>query len=360
MNNRDLWLRLMNYETVDRVPVMHWSTWRETHEEWIGQGLPPEVERRDGEARFLGVTPFVHRVGLNVKLYPQFEEVVIAQTARTRTIRQGDGVIAVHNKFTSSPPHFLDYTLKPDGTGWDEYKKRLQPDAARIPKDLAEQIRVAGSTDDQPIAINTGSLVGWIRDWLGVEGLAYLCADRLDLFQEMVETITTLVLWELDILLPRVKVDCGWCWEDICFRTGPLINPDIFRRICVPNYQRISQKLHDHGVNLHVVDCDGMIEHLAGLWLEGGVNVMFPVEIGAWNYDPQTLRKKFGRNLRLFGGIDKLELTRGRGAIDAEIARRVPLMKEGGYVPLPDHFIIPGTPLEDYRYYLAKLGEVRL
>lgn len=360
MTSRELWLATMNYEKVDRVPVVHWSTWRETHDEWIRQGLPPELGRRDDEARFLGVPTFVHRTGLNLQLYPRFEEVVLAETAETRTIRQADGVIAEQPKFTSTPPHFVDYTLKPDGTGWDEYKKRLQPDPGRIPKDLDQRISRAQAVDDQPVSIDTGSLAGWPRNWLGVEGLAYLCADNLDLFQEMVETITDLVLWELDYMLPRVRVDCGWCWEDICFRSGPLISPSVFKRVCVPNYRRISEKLRSHGVKLHVVDCDGMIEDLAGLWLEGGVNVMFPVEIGSWNYDPFTLRRKFGRELRMFGGIDKMALTKGREAIDTEIARRVPLMKDGGFVPLPDHMLVPGTPLEDYRYYLKKLGEVRL
>jgi len=35
------------------------------------------------------------------------------------------------------------------------------------------------------------------------------------------------------------------------------------------------------------------------------------------------------------------------------------LMKEGGFVPLPDHLIVPGTSLEDYKYYLKRIGELR-
>ena len=42
-------------------------------------------------------------------------------------------------------------------------------------------------------------------------------------------------------------------------------------------------------------------------------------------------------------------------SIDAEIDRRVPLMADGGYVPLPDHLITPDTPLDDYRYYLDRI-----
>jgi len=364
MTPRELWLAIMNYEKVDRVPVIHWSTWPETHEEWIAQGMPATCEQRDGEAAWLGASIICHRIEVYANLYPGFEEVQISETADTRTVRQHDGVIAEQRKHGSSVPHVVEYTLKPDGTGWDEYKRRLQPGMDRMPKDLDAQLAVAKKVTNGPVCVNTGSMVGYIRNWIGVEGLAYLCADNLDLFQEMSDTITELALWELDYLLPRMKaiggkVDCGWCWEDITFRGGPLISPEIFKRVCVPNYRRISQKLYDHGVKFHVVDSDGVVDDLAGLWLDGGVNVMFQLEIGAWQYDPMRLRKRFGREMRLYGGIDKIALTKGRAAIDAEIARRIPLMKEGGYIPMPDHFIGPGTPLEDYKYYLRKLGEVR-
>ncbi|MCL2639610.1 MAG: hypothetical protein FWD53_02075 [Phycisphaerales bacterium] len=365
MTSRELWLAIMNYQQVDRVPVVHWNTWEEAHAEWIEQGMPQACERRDGEAAWLGASTICHRIMLEANhLYPVFEEELISETADTRTVRQSDGVVAEHYKHGNSIPHIVEHTLKPDGTGWVEYKRRLRPEAGRIPKDIDERIAAAKAEAGAPVCVNTGSQVGWIRNWIGVEGLAYLCADNLELFQEMSDTITELVLWELDCLLPKAKekgvvVDCGWCWEDITFRGGPLISPEVFKRVCVPNYRRISQKLYDHGVKLHVVDSDGLIEDLAGLWLDGGVNVMFPLEIGSWQYDPMRLRKKFGREMRLYGGIDKLALTKGRAAIDAEILRRVPLMKEGGYVPLPDHFIGPGTPLADYRYYLKRLGEVR-
>ena len=84
------------------------------------------------------------------------------------------------------------------------------------------------------------------------------------------------------------------------------------------------------------------------------MNVLFPFEIRAWNADPMTIRRKYGRELRIVGGMDKRALTRGRPAIDVEIARRLPLMREGGYVPLPGHGMPPDVPLADYRCYLEK------
>ena len=93
--------------------------------------------------------------------------------------------------------------------------------------------------------------------------------------------------------------------------------------------------------------------------LDAGVNVQFPIEIGTWKADPMALRKRFGKELRVIGGIDKLELEKGRAAIDAEIERRVPLMREGGFVPMPDHLITPGVPLDDYRYYIEQMRGLR-
>ena len=362
MNNRELFKAIMHYEDFDRMPVCHWAVWPETYERWKNEGLQ-EVPGQDYNitvSESLEASAINNDVYVEIGLFPPFEEETIEETDEYRIFRQGDGVIAQHWKNKSCIPHYIDFTIVgPDWEkGWDKYKKRLQPDPGRIPKNFDEKIEKVVNSE-VPVTTWTGSMVGWIRDWVGVEGLAYLAYDNRDLLKEMVDTITDLVLWGLDQVLPKVRVDAGWGWEDICFRSGPLLSPDIFREVATPNYRRIADKLLEYGCDLYIVDCDGCIEPLVPCWLEGGVNVMFPFEIGAWNADPMDLRKKFGKELRIFGGINKLEIARGPAAIDAEIARRIPLMKEGGFVPLPDHFIVPSTSLDDYRYYLMRLGELR-
>jgi len=344
----------MHYDSFDQMPLQHWGGWDETRKEWLQQGLPEDIP----EHEYFRVSPLNFELPVNIGLFPVFEEEIIEETAEYRIFRQWDGVIAEHRKKESSLPHFIDFTLKSTGRGWDEYKKRLQADPARIPADFKEQIARAESSN-VPVSINTGSLIGWIRDWMGVEGLAYLVYDNRDLLEEMVNTITDLVIWGLERVLPKVKVDVGWGWEDICFCSGPLITPSIFKEVAVPCYRRIADKLLEYGVDLYLVDCDGFIDDLIPHWLDGGVNVMFPAEIGTWQADPHVLRKKYGRELRIFGGINKHEITKGPAAIDAEINRRLPLMREGGFVPFPDHLIVPGTTLENYKYYLKRIGELK-
>lgn len=353
MNSRELWNAIMRYEDFDRMPVLHWKGWPELYEEWYAQGMPRDAS----EHEYLNASPLSAWVGFDIHLFPLFEEETIEETDEYRIFRQNDGVIAQHWKNQSCIPRYIDYTLK-DASGWDEYKRRLQPDPRRIPANLDEQIAYAKSTG-MPICVNTAAMIGWIRNWMGVENMSYLAYDNRELLAEMVDTIANLVVWQLDHILPKVKVDLGWGWEDICFRSGPLISPEIFKEVAGPGYRKIADKLREHGCDFYLVDCDGLIDHLVPHWLDSGVNIMFPIEIGAWEADPMAFRRQYGRELRVLGGINKLEIVKGRAAIDAEIARRLPLMKEGGFIPLPDHLIVPGTGLDDYKYYLEQIRALR-
>jgi uroporphyrinogen decarboxylase len=80
---------------------------------------------------------------------------------------------------------------------------------------------------------------------------------------------------------------------------------------------------------------------------------MFPVEV-AGGSDPIVLREKYGKDVLLFGGVNKRALAAGKDAIKAEIARIKPYVDAGGWIPHVDHRVPPDVTLENYRYYLAR------
>ena len=59
--------------------------------------------------------------------------------------------------------------------------------------------------------------------------------------------------------------------------------------------------------------------------------------------------------------IARLEAQRKEklAAVEAEFQRLLPLMKEGGYILMPDHLITPGVALDDYLWYLDQVREMR-
>jgi uroporphyrinogen decarboxylase len=124
-----------------------------------------------------------------------------------------------------------------------------------------------------------------------------------------------------------------------------------------PHYKRITDLLGDYGIDIVSVDSDGKIDKLVPVWLENGVNTMFPIEVGVWNASIQPWREEYGRELRGVGGMNKNVFAQDYAAIDAEIERLKPLVDLGGYIPCPDHRIAPDAKWENVQYYCDKMRQ---
>ena len=354
MTYRELFQQVMFYGEFDRMPVIHWTGWGETMERWYGEGLPRDANVHE----FFGAVPMWAGIGIHLDLYPAFEQETLEDTDEYRIFRDGSGVVLQDWKHKSCIPHYIDFTLK-SAEDWPEFKRRLQPDPARIPQDL--DARVAGAVDSGlPIAASTASMMGWIRNWMGVQNMSYLMYDARDVYADMVDTLADLTCWGLDQVLPKVQADMGFGWEDICGRSGPLVSPSIFQECVAPGYRKVRDKLEEYGVTLYGIDSDGDVSDLIGPWLEAGVNVQFPIEVGPWHGDAMAHRRRYGKDLRVIGNFDKLTLEQGRAPVEAEIERLIPLMRDGGFIMMPDHLITPGVALDDYRWYLERVRELRI
>lgn len=353
MTYREQFLAIMNYEENHTMPVCHWTGWEETLERWYAEGMPRGVN----EQEYFNARTMWDIVWPNVGLYPAYEEEVIEETPEYRIFRDVDGVVCKDWKGRSCIPHYIDFTFK-TAKDWPEYKKRLQPHPDRIPKDIHEQaanLIEAGN----PVAMWTGSMMGWARNWMGVEGMSYLMYDDPDVYADIVDTISDLVCWAADIVLPIVRCDMGYGWEDICGKSGPLVSPNIFKKCVAPGYRKIRAKLEEYGIKFLGIDTDGDITDLIGHCLDAGVNFHFPIEVGTWNGDAWKLRQKYGRELRMTGNFDKRVIEKGSTAVDAEIERLMPVIKDGGFLLLPDHLILPTTSLADYKSYLDRIRSLR-
>ena len=118
--------------------------------------------------------------------------------------------------------------------------------------------------------------------------------------------------------------------------------------------------LLEYGSDIISIDCDGVIGQLIPTWLNNGVNVMFPMEVGVWGDQFEPNRKKFGKDLLCIGGMDKTALRVDKAAVDKEIARMERLASLGGFIPCPDHRLMPGTKYELVQYYAEEIKKIRI
>ena len=100
-----------------------------------------------------------------------------------------------------------------------------------------------------------------------------------------------------------------------------------------------------------ILDSDGNPDLLIPMLMDAGVDMIWPMERAA-GMDPVETRKKYGKSLRLSGGVDKREIAKGKEAIDAHLRHLAPLVEEGGFIPTIDHAVPPDVSWDNFKYYM--------
>ena len=364
MTHRERLLATLRFQPVDRVPDYEFGAWIQTVQRWHDEGLP---EKYDGvwtaisgyfETEDVRTGSGPEDLNLRLNLYPSFEEKIL-EGRGDHIIKQDDtGATCemLRPELGASIPTYLRYAVE-SRDDWEKLKEeRLNPDSpGRIPENLESLCRK--TLDSKvPVTLSCGSLYGRIRNWMGLERLSLAIYDDPAWVENIIEHLAVMKLTLLENIAGKARIDLGTWWEDMCFRSGPLISPEYFSRWLVPRYKRITDFLrNDCGCEFNILDCDGNIHELVPLWLEGGINVMFPIE--AAHTDAYRISDEFGSRIPLRGYFDKRALIEGKEATDREFARLEPLYQRGGFIPHTDHLVPPDVSLENYRYYRKKKCE---
>ena len=365
MNNRENALAILRYQDYERMPVVAFGYWKETLLKWVREGHITQAEADDyarsgdnswGDRSIMDRLGFDFNwnagVGCHVLLRPGFEEIVLQEKPDgSRIIRDSQGLICNVKPGIKSIPGEIGTSMTGRQAWEKEYLPRLQMNTDRVP--LARALSLPAPADrEYPICLYLGSLMGHMRNMLGVEALSYLYADDEELYVEIVDTMCGLCYdCAKAILESGAKFDFAHFWEDICFKNGPLVSPRVFREYVGPWYRKITSLVNSYGIDIISLDCDGCIDALIPIWIENGVNTMFPIEVGTWNASIAPWREKYGRELRGVGGMNKTAFARDKAAVESEVERLKPLMDLGGFIPCPDHRVAPDAKFELVQYY---------
>jgi len=69
-------------------------------------------------------------------------------------------------------------------------------------------------------------------------------------------------------------------------------------------------------------------------------------------------RKKYGRKIAFCQGVDKRCIAKGGKAIEDELTRLTPVIKDGGFIPGCDHGVPFDISWKDFVYYSRLLAEL--
>jgi hypothetical protein len=385
MNARDRFRAIARFERADDPFFFGVGLWKNTFRRWVREGMPVALfDEKAKNEHLIGHQDQLEFIEPNAgsldmsddgdhtwgpPLVPYFEEKVVEEDSEylVRIARDG-GTTRINKKERENMPQWIDYPVK-TCADWLEYRRRLDPHSPeRYPAGwdtmnprtvgwplFPGQDGVPWSARGFPLGMMCLTLYGGPRYAMGLERLSMAIYDDPLLVEEMVEWQTQFSLEMLSkVFASGVTLDFAWIFEDMCYKTAPMVSPHFVKAVMAPRYRRVVDLLHEHGVKTILLDSDGQIEQLLPIWIECGINGTYPCEVAS-GMDGLALRKKFGKNLLIVGNIDKRTLARGKAAMDAELERVHAILRLGGYFPSVDHHVPPDVPYESFVYFMNRL-----
>ena len=182
--------------------------------------------------------------------------------------------------------------------------------------------------------------------------------DQPELIADILDTMGRTAAKVLEAIAPYRVVDILDVHEDMAGKSGSLIGPDMIREFIKPYYLRAWIPAQEQGARLFMQDSDGDMSSVIEAFLECGLNCMYPAE-PTGGMDIVKLRARFGSRLAFCGGLDKHVLRRSREEIVRELEYKLPpMIRTRGCLLSLDHRIPNGTPLENYRFYIAEAWDI--
>ncbi len=323
MNNRERFLRTLNFKPVDRLPVIEWAWWWDkTIDRWHGEGLPPELTDCDEIRAYFGLDTI--------------RETWVGPRRATCPPAPGHGLPVVYNR--------EDYLA---------IKKHLYPDVA-FDRELFRRWGEEQKAGETIIWIYMDGYFWFPRGLLGIENHLFAFYDQPDLMNEMNRDLMEFNLRIIDQICEVCVPDIMEIAEDLSYNHGPMLSKELFDEFLAPYYRPVTAKLRERGI-LPFVDTDGDLTECVSWFEENGVQGVEPLERQA-GVDPVYIREKHP-NVRMIGGFDKTIMHLGEERMRQEFEHMLPAMRSGGFILSIDHQTPPGVSLEDFRLYLSLLRE---
>jgi len=138
--------------------------------------------------------------------------------------------------------------------------------------------------------------------------------------------------------------------DDLGMQTGPLISPDLYRRLIKPYAKRLIRLIKSQtNAKIFCHSCGSIVSFIPD-FIEYGIDVLHPIQVSAKDMDSKRLKERFGDKISFWGGIDTQHvLPYGMlEDVEGEVKKRIhDLAPGGGYVLAAVHNIQRDVPPEN-------------
>ena len=352
MNQRERYIKCLTFQKVDRIPNMELGVWPETIERWHSEGLAWWVTDLFQLSDHFGMDKSFNCdwMHINNGVWPEQKLRPVEDGGDWEILEDDIGTRLKRGKSHASIPQFLKFPVS-DLPDYNRLASNLDPATSeRYAPDYDRDV-FGRTLRGEVRGINFYGLFGFPRDLMGLEDYCIAMYDEPKLIERILDDRVDMVKRLYSRAFKKQDIDFVQIWEDMAYKTASLVSPDFIERHMVDRYKEITDIFRRGGVRLIMMDCDGNLDQVVPFIKKSGMDGIYPCEIAAGS-DPLRIRKMFP-DVSLMGGVDKRVLaSEGKGGVKSELSRLRPLIREGAFVPMIDHFIPPDISYETFCYYM--------
>lgn len=145
-------------------------------------------------------------------------------------------------------------------------------------------------------------------------------------------------------------VDIVYITDDLASQEGLLFDPKLYRSMIKPKHRKIIDLIKSKSNAKVLMHACGSIVEVIPDFIDMGVDAINPLQLTAKGMDPTFLKRKFGKNISFWGGIDTHNILPhgSRKQVKSEVIEKIDILsKNGGYVIAPNHNIQADVPPEN-------------
>lgn len=137
--------------------------------------------------------------------------------------------------------------------------------------------------------------------------------------------------------------------DDVGMQTSMMISPDMWRKYVKPIVKKFCTLAHKYNAYCKVHSCGSIYPIIPDL-IEIGADILNPIQPLAKNMDPFRLKKEFGKDICLHGGVDIQNLLPYASPVEVKdtVHRLIDEVgKDGGYILSSSHTVQADAKIEN-------------
>ena len=323
ISQRQRFLATLSGDGGDRFPFFDLEPDEETLNRWVKEGMP----RRESFSTFFNLETH-HSVGLMLRSYPFFQ-------------KPSD---LLHDP-SSFKRHYNPDQRSRYATGFVERSERLHQEGRVL------YVDASGGGLLQMLGVG---------DWDSLLSACLALVESPQRVEDLLKKTIDFYCICLERVLSKVPVDYASFYEPIASNSGPLMSPRMFKRFAIPGYRKIINLLEKYHIPLRILcTTGGDLTSLLPSLIDAGINGLWISNIQSARMEYPKLRRQFGAEVALIGGIDSTALARDEAAVRKAVEETVPgLLERGHYLPCLDDRPRSNIPFARYRFYRHILEEI--